>query len=157
MYSTSVRVWHKCVSLDEPIIILEHDAVFVAPVPQIPGDALALNLFHSESAGTVAYLLTPRAAQLAIEETQKNGIQPSDEVLWRAALRALPTAVSPDPVVLHVDKGISTIQFTRDDETHLHTLSINPWREFPGNESAQMEAEPPRKGIFDFLRDARKD
>jgi GR25 family glycosyltransferase involved in LPS biosynthesis len=33
-------LWQKCVALDEPILILEHDAVFIRPLPDVAFDGI---------------------------------------------------------------------------------------------------------------------
>jgi len=121
------RLWLDCLERDEPIMILEHDAVFVGEVPEIPPRAIAMNLCHNSYPNTVGYVLTPRAARLAVGAARKGGLQPSDELLWRAALRNRPVAMCQPSIVLHQDLGISTIQFSRDDDMHRGMSKIDPW------------------------------
>jgi len=129
-FMSHFSLWQRCIQLDQPIVILEHDVILTAAVPEIPPRALALNLYRTEEASTVAYVLSPRAARLAVKETRRRGIQPADELLWRAALRSRPTAMCPESLVRHEDGGISTIQFTRRDERHEGVSDTDPWQEF---------------------------
>lgn len=133
------RLWLDCVERDEPVMILEHDAVFVSALPEIPPRAIAMNLCHNSYPNSVGYVLTPRAARLAVREARKRGLQPSDELLWRSALRNRRVAMCQPSVVLHEHLGISTIQFSRDDDMHQGLSKIDPWDEvrdrFTGGQS----------------------
>jgi len=124
------RLWLHCLRIDEPIMILEHDAVFLGAVPQLPSRALAINLNHSAYADTIAYVLSPRAARRAVREAKKHGVQPSDELLWRSALKRQRIAVCNPPAVVPDQHGISTIQFTRDDHHHEQISKTDPWKDY---------------------------
>lgn len=123
-------LWEKCIALDEAIMILEHDAVFVDHPAQLPRGALAMNLAPSHYSGTQGYVLTPRAAGKAVKEVRKRGIQPSDEVLWRTALRSCNVVECEPPVIRHEHGGVSTIQYTRTDDHHRGISSDNPWLDY---------------------------
>lgn len=123
-------LWEKCIALDEALMILEHDVVFVDRPPQLPRGALALNLAPSHYSGTQGYVVTPRAAGKAVKEVRQHGIQPSDEVLWRTALRSCKVHECDPPVIRHEHGGVSTIQYTRSDDHHRDISSDNPWLDY---------------------------
>ena len=147
------RLWLDCLERDEPSMILEHDAVFVATVPDLPAGAIALNLSHNPYPNSVGYVITPRAARLAIREARKRGLQPSDELIWRVAWRKKRVAMCQPTVVAHDDQGISTIQFSRDDDTHRHLSKIDPWADFhdpcPTGPTSKLPA--PKRSIRDKI------
>jgi GR25 family glycosyltransferase involved in LPS biosynthesis len=123
-------IWCKAARSAEPTLVLEHDTILVAPIPEMPPGALAVNYDASRAPGTVGYLLTPAAANLAVAHTRRKGIEPSDELLWRSALRGLPVHQEQRPVVSIDDNGISTIQWTRSDAEHDHIVKQDPWADF---------------------------
>ncbi len=43
-------LWHICIGLNEPIMILEHDAVFLRPLPKLPPDFGAIMLNDPDGA-----------------------------------------------------------------------------------------------------------
>jgi GR25 family glycosyltransferase involved in LPS biosynthesis len=129
------RLWLKATSLEENILILEHDSYLLSPIPDFPDNFLAVNLHNREFPGTVGYIITPRGAQRAIDEAKANGIQPSDELLWRSALRKK-MVFTPENKVMEIrDNGISTIQWTRSDEEHEHISKKDPWQDFRGRKT----------------------
>lgn len=125
-----LRLWLTCIEINEPLLILEHDVVWVAPLPPLPSRAIAMDLHPTTFPTTAAYVITPRAAKKGVEEMRNRGVQPSDEVLWRTALRNQRIVALNPPVVRVEDKGISTIQFSKCDRVHTHLAVINPWQDF---------------------------
>ncbi|WP_108879810.1 glycosyltransferase family 25 protein [Anderseniella sp. Alg231-50] len=123
-------VWCKAARASEPTLVLEHDAILVGPVPEIPEGALAVNYQVADAPGTAGYLLTPAGANLAVAQTRRKGVQPSDELLWRSALRGLPVHHEQRPVIAIEDYGVSTIQWTRSDPEHAHINKRDPWEDF---------------------------
>lgn len=136
-FMSHFRLWELAVQLDESVLILEHDVEFIANLPELPPRAIALNFDNAPWPGSFAYLITPRAARLAIREARKRGIQPVDELLWRAALRKQRVAFSALDVVHNLGEHFSTIQFTRRDERHKHILQQDPWVNYTGQRSPQ--------------------
>ncbi len=128
-FMSHFNLWKRCVDLNEPILVLEHDAVVLAPVPVLPEGTVALELCRMDQAiaNTAAYIISPAAAKLALAEAFRHGIQPVDELLWRTALKRQPTGSVAFAVVRHESGGISTIQFSRNDTTHRFVADKNPW------------------------------
>jgi hypothetical protein len=93
-------LWQHCVSIDQPIIILEHDAYVTAPWPadidldqciwklhRPDGRGERINTITGEwSCGAWAYTLTPRFAQQLIDFSRANGAQAVDKQLGRAVV-----------------------------------------------------------------------
>jgi GR25 family glycosyltransferase involved in LPS biosynthesis len=123
-------IWCQAARSPEPTLILEHDAVLISPIPKIPADVLAVNYQVADDPGTVGYVITPTAANLAIARTRKHGVEPSDELLWRSTLKGLPVRHEPQPVIAIEDEGISTIQWTRTDDVHAAISKHDPWAGF---------------------------
>jgi len=123
-------IWCKAAAANEPTLVLEHDTILVAPLPEMPAEALAVNYDASKAPGTAGYLLTPTAANLAVAQTRRRGVEPSDELLWRSALRGLPVHQEQRPVISTDNSGISTIQWTRSDTIHSHVVKQDPWADF---------------------------
>lgn len=123
-------LWEKCIALDEAIMILEHDVVFLDRPPQLPRGALALNLVPTHYAGTQGYVVSPRTARKAVNEVRKRGIQPSDEVLWRTAPGSGKVRECEPAVIRDESGGVSTIQYTRLDDHHRDIKSDNPWLDY---------------------------
>jgi len=121
------RLWEKCIALGKAIMILEHDVVFVGLPPELPPGALVLNLSPKHYPGTQGYVLTPRAARKAVKEIRKRGIQPSDEIIWRTAIRPAKVVDCEPAVVSDENNGLSTIQYTRTDDQHINIHSVDPW------------------------------
>lgn len=125
------RLWLQCIRSKSPIIILEHDAVWIEALPKLPFRVLAMNLQHEPTfPSTGAYVITPRAARLAVKQSRKRGLQPADELLWRAALKGRHVAPATPAAVRVDDGGISTIQYSKRDSVHKHLADIDPWQDF---------------------------
>lgn len=123
-------LWEKCMAMHQAIMILEHDVVFLDRPPELPVGALALNLAPTHYSGTQGYVITPRAARKAVMEVRNRGIQPSDEVLWRTALKSSKVVECEPPVIKHEHGGVSTIQFTRTDDHHKEIGTDDPWQKY---------------------------
>jgi GR25 family glycosyltransferase involved in LPS biosynthesis len=111
-------LWKRCVDHNQPIIILEHDAVVMAPWPDhIDIDSQLVKLYRGAeckvnpafgtwSKGAHAYSLTPGQAQTLIAHAQQNGAQAVDKHLGN---RVLPwTFYSADLVTLNPGRGPSS-------------------------------------------------
>ncbi len=131
-FMSHFNLWKRCVALDEPILIMEHDAVVLAPFPALPDGAVALELCRMDPAiaNTVAYIIAPAAARLSLAEAYRHGVQPVDELLWRTALKQQPITTVASAVVGHESGGVSTIQFSRKDATHRLIADRNPWNTY---------------------------
>lgn len=90
------QLWQLCVSVDQPMIILEHDAVITAPWPQqlTAGDHLiklhtATKTKHKNTVGhwatgAWAYLLTPHHAHCLISGVARVGVMAVDKLIGTA-------------------------------------------------------------------------
>jgi glycosyl transferase family 25 len=114
----------KCIELNEPIIIFEHDAVVKAPIPKMPFNGLVnigkpsygkylmpgLGLGKLVSKqylpGAHAYAITPRGAQAIIEESVMNA-RPTDVYLNN---RLFPWLEEYYPWPVECDDSFTTIQ-----------------------------------------------
>ncbi len=86
-------LWQRCVDLDQPIIILEHDALVTGPWPaDLDINTQIIKLYSTAeckvnpafgrwSKGAHAYTVTPRQAQILITDAQKRGAQAVDKHL----------------------------------------------------------------------------
>ena len=92
------QLWHKCLELNESIIILEHDAIIEDNWKPIHSDSLiklhdkkykAHNNFITGNwaNSTHAYYLTPNAATLLINFARNNGAFPSDVMIGDNVLK----------------------------------------------------------------------
>jgi hypothetical protein len=124
------RLWKLCMEIDEPVIVLEHDVWLVAPPPPLVPGFLALSFHNSAMGGTLGYIITPQGARMAIAAARKEGIQPADELLFRATFRERQAAYCDPAVVAYDETEPSTIQFTRSDRIHRRTPKIDPWVEY---------------------------
>lgn len=129
-FMSHFRLWKLCASIDEPVVILEHDVRLVAVPPRLAPTNLVLNLCDTPYALTCGYVIAPGGARLVIEEAKTNGVQPSDEILWRTVLRPDQIAISRPPVIYIDDRGFSTIQYTRTDRIHEHIHKKDPWSDY---------------------------
>ena len=91
------RLWSHCALINEPIVILEHDAYISAPWPDRidleqtvwklhldDGRGLRVNTITGEwSCGAYAYTMTPRFARALMEFSQLHGAQAVDKQLGR--------------------------------------------------------------------------
>lgn len=112
------RLWRQCVELNEPIVVLEHDAVVTAPWPNtLDIETQLIKLYSTAecklhphfglwSKGSHAYSLTPQQAQILITDAQTRGAQAVDKHLGD---RVLPwTFLSYDLVVRNPRRVRST-------------------------------------------------
>lgn len=111
-------LWQRCVDLDQPIIIMEHDAVVTAPWPaDIDIDTCVVKLYSTAeckvnpafglwSKGAHAYTVTPQQAHILITDAQQRGAQALDKHLGD---RVLPwTFYQTDLVMLNPARGPSS-------------------------------------------------
>lgn len=128
-FMTQYRIWDKIVNSNEPGIVLEHDAVFVAPVPDLSNKGDIINIgkpsyggfktpksagvhaFFSKPGGYFpgahGYYLTPTGAKRLIEMAKKNGVSPCDLFLNK---KAFPDLKELYPWVVEAHDSFTTIQ-----------------------------------------------
>ncbi len=98
------RLWQKTVELDENVLVLEHDSIFVAPMPDITFDYLVnlgkpsygmkryrkangsgLQPFsHAHLNGTHGYAITPAGAQRCLKDIKQKGVWAAVDVALSA-------------------------------------------------------------------------
>lgn len=111
-------LWQQCVETNQPIVILEHDALVTAPWPaDIDIDTQLVKLYSTAeckinpafgqwSKGAHAYSLTPKQAQTLIAHAKQHGAQAVDKHLGD---RVLPwTFYKTNLVVLNSRRGPSS-------------------------------------------------
>jgi len=91
-------LWKRCIEIDQPILILEHDVVILEPWPKdINIDTQLVKLYSSAacklnptfgiwSKGSHAYSITPVQAQTLITHAQQHGAQAVDKHLGNRVL-----------------------------------------------------------------------
>lgn len=111
-------VWSECVKNNEPVIVLEHDALVMAPWPNdIDLDPQVIKLYTTAeckvnpayglwSKGSHAYTLTPQQAQQLIDHARKTSAQAVDKHLGDAVVSW--RFYHQDLVVLHPGRGRSS-------------------------------------------------
>ena len=112
------RLWNRCVDTDQPIVILEHDAVVTAPWPEdldikstlvklyTTAECKVNPMFGLWSKGAHAYTVTPAQAHTLITDAQQRGAQAVDKHL---GTQVLPwTFYHRDLVVLNPARGPSS-------------------------------------------------
>lgn len=126
------ELWEMSVLQNQPLAIFEHDAVLTAPLPTLPKDALAINLHIPKDHfyTTIAYIISPQAAAIAVNEVLVNGAQPADELLWKAALGGKPILVCRESLVACQDNGVSTIQYAHHGKKQSELGESDPWSEY---------------------------
>ncbi len=112
------NLWNRCVANNQPIIVMEHDAVVMAPWPEdIDIETQLVKLYTTAeckvnpafgrwSKGAHAYSLTPAQAQQLIDYARTNGAQAADKHLGDFVLPW--TFYSKDLVVLNPRRGPSS-------------------------------------------------
>jgi glycosyl transferase family 25 len=111
-------LWQRCVDLDQPIIIMEHDAIVTAPWPaDLDLDTQIVKLYSTAeckvnpafgrwSKGAHAYTVTPQQAQILITDAQQRGAQAVDKHLGDLVIAW--TFYRHDLVVLNPARGPSS-------------------------------------------------
>jgi GR25 family glycosyltransferase involved in LPS biosynthesis len=105
-------LWQHCTDIDQPIVVLEHDAYITGPWPRDidleqsvwklhrpDGRGERVNTITGEwSCGAWAYTLTPRFAQSLIDFSRAHGAQAVDKQLGRSVI---PWQYWPTDLVTH--------------------------------------------------------
>ena len=111
-------VWCRCIEQDQPVIVLEHDAIVTEPWPNnINLDTQLIKLYCSAeckinptfglwSKGSHAYTVTPAQAQRIIDHARKHGAQALDKHLGDQVLPW--TFFDQDLVTLNPGRGRSS-------------------------------------------------
>ena len=111
-------LWQQCVETDQPIVILEHDALITAPWPvDLDIETQLIKLYSTAeckvnprfglwSKGSHAYTVTPAQAQTLIRDAQKKQAQSLDKHLGDGVLPW--TFYRQDLIVLNPRRGRST-------------------------------------------------
>ena len=112
------QLWNRCVKTNEPIVIMEHDAVVNAEWPEdLDIDICLIKLYKTAeckinpayglwSKGAHAYVVTPTQAQTLIDYARANGAQAVDKHLGDRVLRW--KFYSKDLVTLNPGRGASS-------------------------------------------------
>jgi len=128
-FITQYRCWKHIVENDEPGIVLEHDAIFVGPIPDLTGKGDIINLgkpsfgkFKSQNQpgvypmfsktggyipGAHGYYLTPKGAQQLIDKAKVLGATPCDLFLNKTNF---PDIKELYPWPIEADDSFTTIQ-----------------------------------------------
>jgi hypothetical protein len=118
------RLWHQCVELNQPIIVLETDAVIQGPLPTVDLSA-GIQKFHRDrgtktgttgtwSKGAHAYAIAPDQAAALIQGIRETEVKPSDKcigtrfVSWK-----------------HLDYDLVTLNTRRGPSTTAKPFRIN--------------------------------
>lgn len=84
------RLWKKCIELDEPICILEHDVTIHAAFPELEFNDIiklstnkkAKDIYLGEWwAGAMGYCVSPQGAKKLVNFVETNGAMPADTML----------------------------------------------------------------------------
>lgn len=137
-FASHYLLWQKCIELDEPILILEHDAIFKHNIPEIdfdmcvnlgrpsyirpdhiiyeePKDGLSL-ITQLNFLGHHAYAIKPEAAKIFCNDVKTRPLRPND--VW-IDKDYYPWLQEYRPYPIHADTDFSTIQTVLSDDTPL--------------------------------------
>ena len=130
-FVTQYRIWKTIVGSGEPGIVLEHDAVFTAPVPDLNGKGDIINLgkpsygnFRTKNKpgvyplyskqgympGCHGYFLTPNGGELLINKANEVGAAPCDLFICNANFADIKEIW---PWMIEAQDSFSTIQKTK--------------------------------------------
>lgn len=116
------KLWHKCLELDQQIIILEHDALVQEPWSPVSVDThlTKLHTVYKDKenhltglwgASTHAYTLAPEHAKQLIDFSQANGARPTDVLMgskvlaWRYLDHMMVDRNNSHSTTVHVERG----------------------------------------------------
>lgn len=126
-FITQFKIWRTIYESEQPGIVLEHDAVFVAPIPALEGDIINLGkpsygrfntkdkpgvypMFSKDGGyipGAHGYYVTPKGARQLVETAQRIGAAPVDIYLNKTNF---PDIKELYPWVIEAQDSFSTIQ-----------------------------------------------
>jgi glycosyl transferase family 25 len=86
------KLWQRCVEFNQPIVVLEDDALVLGPMPEIVTDKDLIKLHDprhmhqhkklgSWAPGAFAYWLTPQGAKKLIEFSNNSGVGHADKLI----------------------------------------------------------------------------
>jgi hypothetical protein len=91
------KLWNKCIDINEPIVVLEDDAIATSPLNHIDLDFDLVKLHAPRgdgqsklgywSAGAFAYWLSPVGAKKLVAFAKKNGPMLADKIIVSSVLR----------------------------------------------------------------------
>jgi GR25 family glycosyltransferase involved in LPS biosynthesis len=117
------RLWHKCIELDQQIIVLEHDAIIQTQWQPVDASEKLTKLHTAYKdkenqhtghwgASTHAYTLIPKQAKNLIDFSKQNGARPTDVLMgdrvvnWRYLDHMMVDRNSYSySTTVHVDRG----------------------------------------------------
>ena len=134
-FASHYLLWKECIKLNEPILILEHDAIFVDNIPNIdfdmcvnfgrpsyirpdhmiyvePKDGLQ-TLHQFNFLGHHGYAIKPKAAKIFCEDVKTRELSAND--VWMNK-DAYPWLQEYRPYPIHADTDFSTIQTILPDD-----------------------------------------
>ena len=89
-------LWNTCIAIDQPIVILEDDAIAISPLSHIKLDYDLVKLHSSRGAGqsklghwstgAFAYWLSPGGAKKLVEFSKQNGPMLADKIIVSSVL-----------------------------------------------------------------------
>jgi GR25 family glycosyltransferase involved in LPS biosynthesis len=140
-FASHYLLWKKCIELDEPILILEHDAEFVSEFPDIDFDMCCtfgeptyfqpqfinfnapkldgLNTLTDKNfLGHHAYAMKPEAAKIFVDDCDTSVLSPND--LWMTKER-YPWLQEYRPFPIVAKKSASTVQDQVSEDMYVYT------------------------------------
>ena len=135
-FASHYLLWERCIRLNEPILILEHDAIFRENIPNVDFD-MCINfgrpsyirpkymvyeepkdgvqpLVQKNFLGHHAYAIKPEAAKIFVEDCKHRTLSPND--LWMDR-DIYPWLQEYRPFPVHADTDFSTVQGVVTHET----------------------------------------
>ena len=135
-FASHYLLWKKCIELNEPILILEHDAIFVDNIPDIDFD-LCVNfgrpshirpfeiiyaplqtglhpLVQLNYYGHHAYAIKPMAAKWFVEDVQTRELIANDMWINKKAYPWLQD-YTPHPIIADTDFSTTQAAYKKDD------------------------------------------
>jgi len=139
-FASHYLLWNKCIELNEPILILEHDAIFIDEFPDIDFDMCCTfgeptyyqpqyidfntpkidgiqTLTDKNFLGHHAYAMKPDAAKIFVEDCDTTVLSPND--LWMTKEK-YPWLQEYRPFPISAQRSVSTVQDLVDPESQIH-------------------------------------
>lgn len=139
-FASHYLLWKKCIELNEPILILEHDAIFIDEFPDVEFDMCCTfgeptyyqpqyidfdtpkidgiqTLTDKNFLGHHAYAMKPEAAKIFVEDCDTTVLSPND--LWMTKEK-YPWLQEYRPFPISAQRSASTVQDRVDPESQIH-------------------------------------
>lgn len=139
-FASHYLLWKKCIELNEPILILEHDAIFIDEFPEVEFDMCCTfgeptyyqpqyidfdtpkidgiqTLTDKNFLGHHAYAMKPEAAKIFVEDCDTTVLSPND--LWMTKEK-YPWLQEYRPFPISAQRSASTVQDLVDPESQIH-------------------------------------